>query len=239
VQLLQPKGGVKLAGKQSELTEKPLPAGTLAVFIDIEEAFNKTPRTLQARREMRLDLERRQIEFAQIQDQLKELKLKESNLYKEIDYYKPFFLPSKVIEPPNNNLYPKLQQDSAQDMLSTLAFSAADSRVASPENTPQKLEALQEAVRDSRKNIIDKETFLRNYKEMSKEEILSRQDHIVQEVLKEIYSGIKEYASVRNIGIVVDKRDLIYGKPLNVTDEFVKWMKTYHKKYTKENGGAL
>ena len=91
----------------------------------------------------------------------------------------------------------------------------------------------------SLKAILQKEAFLVDYKELSKEEILSRQDYIVQQILKQIYSGIKEYATVRNIGIVVDKKDLIFGKPLNVTPEFIKWMKTYNKKYIKENGDIL
>jgi Skp family chaperone for outer membrane proteins len=80
---------------------------------------------------------------------------------------------------------------------------------------------------------------LLNFKELSKEEILSRQDVIIQAVLKEIYTGIKEYAALRNIGIVVDKQEIIYGKPLNITPEFVKWMKSYHKKYKEQYGDIL
>lgn len=235
---LPPKGGLRIVGSQEELTdeETDIPQGTIAVYIDIEEAFNKNPWTLQARRNMRIDLEQRQIEFSQIQQQLKELRAKEENYYKEIEYYKPFFQKSVVIEPDNQNIFPKLRYEITDEMMATMAFSLADSRVESPQNTPQKMEHLKAALKDTRKSIIEKEAFLRNYKEISREEVLSKQDFIVQEILKQIYSGIKEFAKVRSIAIVVDKKDLIYGKPLNVTDEFVKWMKTYHKKYVKENG---
>jgi Skp family chaperone for outer membrane proteins len=232
------KKGFAIGGTQKDLLEK-LPEGTLAVYIDIEEAFNKNPWTLQARLNMRLDLEAKQIEYANMQQQLKELKLKEKNLNEEIAYYKPYYEPLEYINPPLENIYPKLKTDETWNILNTIIFSSSAAHIASPENSPQKLEQLKEALKDTKKSILENETFLLNYKELSKEEILSRQDYIVQEVLKEIYSGIKEYAQVRNIGLIVDKKNLIYGKPLNVTNEFVKWMKNYHKKYVKEHGDIL
>jgi Skp family chaperone for outer membrane proteins len=232
------KSGFAIGGTQEDLIEK-IPEGTLAVYIDVEEAFNKNPITLQARLNMRLDLEAKQIEYANIRQQLKELRLKEKNLDEEIFHYKPYYEPHEYIDPPLENIYPKTKTDKIQNILNTIIFSSSAMHSASPENSPQKLERLKEILKDTKKSIIEKETFLLNYKELSKEEILSRQDYIVQEVLKEIYSGIKEYAQVRNIGLIVDKKDLIYGKPLNVTKEFVKWMKNYHKKYIKEHGEIL
>jgi hypothetical protein len=230
----------RLVGAGQELNEEePLPEGTIAVYIDIEEAFNKNPWTLQARRNIRLDLETRQLEYAQMQSQLKELKAKEVNLEAELHYYRPFFQQIEYVEAQGTNAYPKLPSDELNGVLSTIVFSASDKRIASPENTPQKLEQIRSAIRDTKKAIYERETYLLSYKAVSREEVLSRQDYIVQEILKEIYSGIKEYAAVRNIGIVVDKNDLIYGKPLNVTNEFIKWMKSYHKKYIKEHGDIL
>jgi Skp family chaperone for outer membrane proteins len=229
------KKGFAVGGTQEDLLED-LPEGTLAVYIDIEEAFNKNPWTLQARRNLRLELETRQLEYARMQEQLKELLAKENNLNQELFFYKPYYERPQYIEAAGSNAYPKIKTDPVQGILDIIAFGPADRRVASPENTPEKLEQIKENIRDTKKAVIEKESFLLNYKEFSKEEALSKQDAAVQEILKEIYSGIKEYAKVRNIGLVVDKKDLIYGKPLNVTGEFVKWMKTYHKKYIKEHG---
>jgi len=234
------KKGFSLGGTQEDLfEEEDIPPGTLAVYIDIEEAFNQNPGTLKARRGMRLELETKQLEYARAQQQLKELRLKAKNLEDELAHYQPYFEGRRYIETPASNIYPKLQGDNLANTLNTLTFALADSRVASPENSPQKAGQLREAIKDIKKTILEKESFLLNYKEMSKEEVLSRRDYVVQAVLKEIYSGVQEYARMRNIGIVVDKKDLIYGKPLNVTDEFVKWMRTYHKKYRKENGEIL
>jgi hypothetical protein len=227
------------AGKELEEDETEILPGTLAVYIDIEEAFNKNPWTLQARRNLRLDLETRQIEYAQLQQHVKELKAKEVNLEEELAYYKSYYEKPEYIEAQGTNIYPRLTSDDMYNVLSTLVFSSSDQRRNSPENTPQKLEQIKANIRDTKKAIIEKEAYLLSYKEFSKEDVLSRQDYIVQEILKEIYSGIKEFAAVRNIGIVVDKKDLIYGKPLSVTAEFVKWMKTYHKKYVKQNGEIL
>ena len=233
------KKGFALGGTQDDLFEEKVPQGTLAVYINIEEAFNKHPATLQARRTMRLDLEAKQIEYAQIQQQVKELRAKQQNLTEEIEHYKPFYEPLQYIDAPGANIYPRLQNDKTDDLLTSLVFGQSAVRVASPENTPQKLDQIKESIKDAKKTIIEKESFLLNYKELSREEVLSRQDYIVQQVLKEIYTGIKEYAQIRNIGLIVDKKDLIYGQPLDVTNEFIKWMNNYHKKYVKENGDIL
>ncbi len=231
------EGGFKIVGKEDDLSK--IPEGTLAVYIDVEEAFNKNPWTIAARKDMKLELETKQIEFAQLKEQLQELKLKEKDLLAEIRYYRPFYDKSKYVDLGGENIFPKITKNNLRDILNNICFCGIEHNVSSPENTPQKLDSLISALRDAKKAIIDKEAFLLNYKELSREEILSRQDYIVQQILKEIYSGIKEYAALRNIGLVVDKNDLVLGAPLNVTPEFVKWMKSYHKKYIKQNGDIL
>lgn len=231
------EGGFKVVGKEDDLSK--IPEGTLAVYIDIEEAFNKNPWTIAARKEMKLELETKQIEFVQLKEQVQQLKLKEKDLIEEIRYYRPFYDKSKYVDLGGDNVYPKISKNNLRDVLNNICFCGIEPSVSSPENTPQKLDSLISALRDVKKAIIDKEAFMLNYKELSREEILSRQDYIVQQILKEIYSGIKEYSSLRNIGLVVDKNDLVLGTPLNVTPEFVKWMKTYHKKYIKQNGDIL
>lgn len=230
--------GIKLLTDGKEDVEE-LPQGTIAVYIDIEEAFNKNPWTIQARKNIKLDLETKQIEFAQLKDKVRELKLKEESLYRQLGYYKPFYENLEYIEANNDDIYPKLAGDELKPVLNTILFCSCDNRIDSPANTPVKTEEIKANLRDTKKEILEKETFLLNFKELSQEEILSRQDVIIQAVLKEIYTGIKEYAALRNIGIVVDKQEIIYGKPLNITPEFVKWMKSYHKKYKEQYGDIL
>ena len=224
--------GVKLDGNDKDEDDNfEIPAGTLAVYIDIEEAFNNNPWTIKARKNIKIDLEATQIEYAQMQSQLQELKKKLAYLNEELIYYSPFYTGEQYVS--------AMGDKQRVVFFSVILFAPAATQTDSPVNIPLKTEQLKSAIRDTKKAIIEKEAFLVDYKELSKEEILSRQDYIVQQILKQIYSGIKEFASVRNIGLVVDKKDLIFGKPLNVTPEFVKWMKTYNKKYIKENGDLL
>lgn len=230
--------GLKLDGEEPE-EESDIPPGTLAVYIDIEEAFNNNPWTIKARKNIKIDLEAKQLEYVQMQSQLQELRNKLEYLNSELAYYTPYYHNINYISALGNKAFPILKKDDMEDISKDLIFSSSALQVNSPINIPLKNEQLKNAIFDTKKAILQKEAFLVDYKELSKEEILSRQDYIVQQILKQIYSGIKEYATVRNIGIVVDKKDLIFGKPLNVTPEFIKWMKTYNKKYIKENGDIL
>ncbi len=231
--------GLKLDGEKTDDDESEIPPGTLAVYINIEEAFNNNPWTIKARKNIKIDLEEKQLEYVQMQSQLQELRNKLDHLNSELVYYTPYYLNISHIPSLGNKTYPILKKDDMEDISKNLIFSSSASQVNSPINIPLKNEQLKTAIFDTKKAILQKEAFLVDYRELSKEEILSRQDYIVQQILKQIYSGIKEFATVRNIGIVVDKSDLIFGKPLNVTPEFIKWMKTYNKKYIKENGDIL
>ena len=234
----KPHFGLKLDGNEEDEEESDIPPGTLAVYIDIEEAFNNNPWTIKARKNIKIDLEATQVEYVQMQTQLQELKNKLSSLNKDLAYYMPYYQNVQYI-PALGDDYPKLRTDNTENLSNDLLFSSSATQVDSPLNIPLKIQQLKSSIKDTKKSIIEKEAFLLDYRELSREEILSRQDYIVQRILKQIYSGIKEYAAVRNIGIVVDKKDLIFGKPLNVTPEFIKWMKSYNKKYIKENGDLL
>ena len=225
--------GFKLNGNE----EKPekVPDGTLAVYINMEQVFNNNPWTIEARKTMRLELEAKQLEYAQLQEQVKSLREKLGELRTELAGEQPFYEELEYIPPTDDTTFPRIRPDILKHILQELTFYSCQIARDIP-LAQQKSNTLKEQIRETKKAIIDKEAFLLNFKEMSKEEVNSRQDYIVGEILKEIYSGLKEYAAVRNIGMVVDKNNLLYGKPLNVTDEFIKWMKTYHTKYKKKLG---
>ena len=226
--------GFKLNG--NEETPQKVPEGTLAVYINMEEVFNNNPWTIEARKTMRLELEAKQLEYAQLQEQVKSLKEKLNNLRIELRNAQPFYEELEYIPPTEDTTYPRIKQNQVKHLLQELLFCSCQVIENSP-LTQKEINSVKEQIRNTKQAIIEKETFLLNFKEFSKEEVNSRQDYLVGEILKEIYSGLKEYASVRNIGMVVDKNNLLYGKPLNVTDEFIKWMKTYHNKYKKQLGG--
>jgi hypothetical protein len=229
---------IQFSPNDSDKEPEKTPKGTLAVYIDIEEAFNQNPWTLQAKRDIKLNLEAKQIEFARLKDQLSQLKAKRQNIIEEINFYSPFYAVGKRVSD-FGGFYPKTAPDNLSPILDSLTYGAVANATLSPENTPEKMKSLKLQAGDVARQIIEKEIFILNYKELSREEALSKQDIIIQKILKEIYSGVKEYSSLRNISLVVDKKDLVYGTPLNVTAEFVKWMKGYHKKYVKQNGDII
>ncbi len=231
---LKKQFGLKLNGNEQD-TEKET-KGALAVYINMEEVFNNNPWTIEARKTMRLELEAKQLEYAQLQDQVKSLKEKLNNLRVELKNAQPFYEDLEYIPPTDDTTYPRIQPNKMKHILQNLLFSSSQTMQEIP--TPQKqINSIKEQIRTTKQAIIQKEAFLLNFQQLSKEEVNSRQDYIVGEILKEIYSGLKEFSSVRNIGVVVDKNNLLYGKPINVTDEFIKWMKNYHTKYKKQLGG--
>lgn len=225
--------GFKLNGKEE--TPSKVPEGTLAVYINMEQVFNNNPWTIEARKTMRLTLEAKQLEYAQLQDQLKELREKLANLRTELASMQPFYEDLEYIPPTEDTTFPRIKPDALKHILQDLTFYSSQIIYDVP-IVHKQMENLKEQIRETKKAIIEKEMFLLNFKALSTEEVNSQQDYIVGEILKEIYSGLKEYAAVRNIGMVVDKNNLLYGKPLNVTDEFIKWMKNYHTKYKKQLG---
>ena len=225
--------GFKLNGKEE--TPSKVPEGTLAVYINMEQVFNNNPWTIEARKNMRLELEAKQLEYAQLQEQVKSLREKLANLRTELAEEQPFYEALEYIPPTDDTTFPRIKPNVLKHIIQEMTFGSCSVVQDIPLMRTQ-TNILKDQIRETKLAILEKETFLLNFKELSKEEVNSQQDYIVGEILKEIYSGLKEYAAVRNIGMVVDKNNLLYGKPLNVTDEFIKWMKKYHTKYKKQLG---
>ena len=232
---LKQQFGFKLNGKEQDTQQKT--EGALAVYINMEQVFNNNPWTIEARKNMRLELEAKQLEYAQLQDQVKNLKEKLNNLRIELRNAQSFYEELEYIPPTDDTTFPRIKPNNLKHLLQDLLFYSSQIVKNTPVLSQKETNSIKEQIRTTKQAIIEKETFLLNFKELSKEEVNSRQDYIVGEILKEIYSGLKEFASVRNIGVVVDKNNLLYGKPIDVTDEFIKWMKNYHNKYKKQLGG--
>lgn len=215
--------------------EEVIKDSPVAIYIDMQEAFNKNPWTIEARKNMKLALENKQVEYAQQTKQISSLQKQLEDLQETFSEKAPFYEKTAYILP-QQNIYPSLEENKVKPLLNELCFSSWISLADTPVNLPENQDTLKEQIASTEQEIIDKQAFLLNFKARSSEEFLTRQDFIIQQILREIYSGIEEYAKLRNVGVVVDKTELIYGKPLDATQEFVKWMKNYHKKYIEKNG---
>lgn len=224
--------GFKANTDEQETVKRDSP---VAIYIDMQEAFNKNPWTIEARKNMKLALENKQVEYAQLTKQIADLQKELEILQNTFTQSVPFYEKADYILPQKNQ-YPCFEENKIKPLLNELCFSSWVNLKDTPKNLPKEEDELKKQIAQTEQEIIDKQAFLLNFKARSSEEFLSRQDFVIQQILKEIYSGIEEYATLRNVGIVVDKTELIYGKPLDATQEFVKWMKNYHKKYIKKNG---
>lgn len=239
----EPQGTKPLPKEKALLVFKPnasekeevIKDSPVAIYIDMQEAFNKNPWTIEARKNMKLALENKQVEYAQLIQQISALQTELKNQQELFAQTVPFYEKSLYILPQNNQ-YPCFEEDKIKPLLNELCFAPWVNLKDTPTDLPKQEQTLKEQLAKTKQEIIDKQAFLLNFKARSSEEFLSRQDFIIQQILREIYSGIEEYAALRNVGVVVDKTELIYGKPLDATQEFVKWMKSYHKKYIEKNG---
>lgn len=239
----EPQGTKPLATNKNIVSFKPnanyeeeVPKDSpVAIYIDMQEAFNKNPWTIEARKNMKLALENKQVEYAQLTQQIASLQKELKNLQEDFVRSVPFYEKYDYILPKDNQ-YPCFEEDKIKPLLNELCFSSWTTLKDTPQDLPKQEDILKENIAKTKQEIIDKQTFLLNFKARSSEELLTRQDFVIQQILREIYSGIEEYSALRNVGVVVDKTELIYGKPLDVTQEFIKWMKSYHKKYIEKNG---
>jgi len=222
--------------KPSANYEEEVPKdSSVAIYIDMQEAFNKNPWTIEAKKNMKLALENKQVEYAQLTQQISSLQKDLQNMQEDFIQNAPFYEKYDYILPQDNQ-YPYFDEDKLKPILNELCFASWITLKDTPQDLLKQEDTLKENIAKTKQKLIDKQNFLLNFKARSSEELLSRQDFVIQQILREIYSGIEEYSTLRNVGVVVDKTELIYGKPLDVTQEFIKWMKSYHKKYIEKNG---
>ena len=215
-------------------TDAP-PAKCLTVaFIDIDEAFNEHPRTIEVKEQIHLKIMAKETEVQNAKELIALLQQENERLAAHIRELKPFY-ERIVVEP--HPLLPKIEEPADSLMwgnfVNRLTFSGAEILSTSPLNIPGQLEELQNRMAENKKTIAEKEFFIDNYRYTTREEILNLEKQEVQEILQDIYSEIKSFAKKRNIGAIVRKDELLYGQaPVNVTKDFIARLKK-SKKYRK------
>ena len=211
------------------------PAKCLTVaFIDIDEAFNEHPLTIQVKEQIHLKIMAKETEVQNAKELVALLQQENERLATHIRELKPFY-ERIVVEP--QPLLPKIEEPADtlvwENTLNRLTFSGAEILSTSPLNIPGQLEELQNRMADNKKTIAEREFFIDNYRYATREEILNLEKQQVQEILQDIYSEIKSFAKKRNIGAIVRKDELLYGQaPVNVTKDFITRLKK-SKKYRK------
>ena len=215
--------------------EEPVSATCLTVaFVDIDEAFNAHPRTVDVKEQIRLKILAKEEEVQRAKQLIEVLQAENRNLARQLQELTPFY-ERIVVEARKLQPRPAEQQDelSFDNLLNRLTFAGADPIATSPLNTAARTEDLTSRIAANKKIIAEREFFIDNYRYQTREEILKLEKKEVTEILQDIYSEIKTFAKKRNIGAIVRKDEVLYGeKPVNVTLDFINRLKK-SKKYRK------
>lgn len=229
----QEKNKEEIATDKEEKTPSPSSCLTVA-FVDIDEAFNAHPRTVDVKEQIRLKILAKEEEVQAAKQLIQVLQAENRNLSRQLQELTPFY-ERVVVEAQELQPRPAEQQDtlSFDNLLNRLTFAGTDPVATSPLNTNAQTEDLTSKIAANKKIIAEREFFIDNYRYQTREEILKLEKKEVTEILQDIYSEIKTFAKKRNIGAIVRKDEVLYGeKPVNVTLDFINRLKK-SKKYRK------
>lgn len=204
-------------------------------YVDIDEAFNKHPRTVAVKEQIHLKILAKEQEVESAKQIISALTLENNMLSAQLLQLKPFY--ERIVVQPQE-FEPKIEEKADSlllgNIINRLIFSGAEVITTSPLNTPEELDDVTARIAANKKIIAERTFFIDNYKYATREEILKLEEKEVKEILKDIYTEIKSFAKKRNIGAVVRKDEVLYGdKPVNVTKDFINRLKK-SKKYRKK-----
>lgn len=204
-------------------------------YVDIDEAFNKHPRTVAVKEQIHLKILAKEQEVQSAKQIIAALTEENKMLSAQLLQLKPFY--ERIVVQPQE-FEPKIEEKADSlllgNILNQLIFSGAEVITTSPLNTPEELEDVTARIAANKKIIAERSFFIDNYKYTTREEILKLEEKEVKEILKDIYTEIKSFAKKRNIGAVVRKDEVLYGdQPVNVTKDFINRLKK-SKKYRKQ-----
>lgn len=217
------------------LSKRELKKCLTVAFIDIDEAFNKHPRTKAVQEQIHLKITAKEQEVQNSKELIELLENENKMLSRQLRELKPFY--ERIVVQPME-LQPKIAEsaDSLQlgNTLNRLIFSGCEILSTSPLNSPSQLDEITARIAANKKTIAERGYFIDNYKYTTREEILKLEEKEVKAILQDIYSEIKSFAKKRNIGAVVRKDQILYGEqPVNVTNDFVSRLQK-SKKYRKK-----
>lgn len=204
-------------------------------YVDIDEAFNKHPRTVAVKEQIHLKILAKEQEVESAKQIISTLTAENNMLSAQLLQLKPFY--ERIVVQPQE-FEPKIEEKADSlllgNIINRLIFSGAEVITTSPLNTPEELDDVTARIAANKKIIAERSFFIDNYKYTTREEILKLEEKEVKEILKDIYTEIKSFAKKRNIGAVVRKDEVLYGdKPVNVTKDFINRLKK-SKKYRKK-----
>lgn len=227
-----PQEEYELETTEEEPSGKPLKCLTVA-FIDIDEAFDKHPRTVAVKQQIHLKIVSKEQEVDGARQIIDALRQENAQLTRQLRELKPFYRRIMVEQEKAPVIEEKADSLFLGNLLNQLTFSGCEILTTTPLNTPAQVDDIAARIAANKKIIAERSYFIDNYKYTTREEILKLEEKEVKAILKDIYTEIKSFAKKRNIGAVVRKDEILYGeKPVNVTKDFISRLKK-SKKYRK------
>lgn len=217
------------------LSKRELKKCLTVAFIDIDEAFDKHPRTTAVKEQIRLKITAKEQEVQSAKELMDVLEAENNILARQLAELKPFY--ERIVVQPME-MAPKIEESADSlllgNVLNRLCFSGCEILSTSPLNSPGQLDDLAGRIATNKKIIAERGYFIDNYKYTTREEILKLEEQEVKAILQDIYNEIKSFAKKRNIGAIVRKDEILYGEqPVNVTQDFITRLKK-SKKYRKK-----
>lgn len=218
--------------QEEDPSGKPLKCLTVA-FIDIDEAFDKHPRTVAVKQQIHLKIVSKEEEVQGAKQIIDALRQENAQLSRQLRELKPFYRRIVVEQEKAPVIEEKADSLLLGNLLNQLTFSGCEILTTTPLNTPAQVDDIAARIAANKKIIAERSYFIDNYKYTTREEILKLEEKEVKAILKDIYTEIKSFAKKRNIGAVVRKDEILYGeRPVNVTKDFINRLKK-SKKYRK------
>ncbi|WP_424245629.1 signal transduction histidine kinase [Elusimicrobium posterum] len=198
-------------------------AGPIAAYLDIAYAFKNHPWTAMTKKELTGQIQAKALEIEHVKKEIELLKEESEILQDYIEKLRPFYMEMKanldVLQPlaPDTRM-----QQEAFDIINNLTFQSADVRFNSPIDSYTLIQTSREELDRCLEQIKEKEFYIESQRAQTTKNVKETEDVEVNEILQDIYNELKLYCQKRNIALVVNKQDILYGqKPVDITADFV------------------
>ncbi|ACC97641.1 hypothetical protein Emin_0074 [Elusimicrobium minutum Pei191] len=214
----QGKNVLSADGPDKVITGKPVVA-----YIDMDYVFKNHPWTSLTKTELQNRLKSKALEIDGLKKDIENLKNENIELSEGLDVIRPFYQKRYVsqmseIKPVGPDW---AEQEKIYQIADELAFSGADIRFNSPLDSNKYIEETEAKIEDNTRQIMEKSLKIDIERFETRNKVKQEEQVEVQEILEDIYAELKLFCMKRNVAIVVNKKDILYGqKPVDITTEF-------------------
>lgn len=205
-------------------------------YVDIKKVFNEFPKTREAKQTLKAkiklkkeeiekrkeEIKKEKEEIEKEQEKIKESEVKEKSTKFDIKKSTP-----PVVGIQNEKKKEELKPDEIKKITNefevkkdTATLSKTDEFKVEKDTTTVK------TIQDRRMDVLQKEKALKDFIKQAKKEIISRDEEYVETVLEMIYEAIEKVGQEEGISIILDKKEILYGKEvLDITDNVLERLK--------------